>query len=65
MHRRSYRKLLVFNAEAQAVGAGVPGPLPRVNGFLGGSSERNRSRDSANLLGLWEAFAGLYRRGIN
>jgi hypothetical protein len=31
MHRRSYRKLLVFNAEAQAVGAGVLGPLPRVN----------------------------------
>ena len=31
MHRRPHRKLLVFNTEAQAVGAGVLGPLLRVN----------------------------------
>jgi hypothetical protein len=31
MHRRPSRKLLVFNIQAQAVGAGVLCPLPRVN----------------------------------
>ena len=30
MHRRRYRKLLVLNTEAHAVGAGVLCPVPRV-----------------------------------